>query len=403
MRAYILSIGSELILGHLTDTNATFLAQDLAAHGIQLVHVTQVGDDRARLVAALQHALSLADVVICTGGIGPTDDDLTRESISDVLGQKPELDPTLYAEIASFFANRGQQMPERNAKQAWLIPASEALDNPIGTAPGWFVRLPDDHHKLIVAMPGVPREMHRMWREQALPRILPLAGTTIFDTVTFKTIGIGESAAEQVIHDLVAAESPVVATYAKDDGVHVRVTATGEDAREVRFERDRASAVVRERLGAYIWGTDHDTLPSVLLDDLARRAVHLAIREVGTGGAFTCMLSSTLDTRGVLLGSAVLPVNSSQESQAANLATSAATYACAALGIGVHLTVNHFESGRIDGETTVAISTDGISAEHLPSVKIRASVPDAQRRAALHAADTLRRWLLRNDEVNDAR
>lgn len=398
MRAYILSIGSELILGHLTDTNATFLAQDLAAHGIELVHVTQVGDDRPRLVAALQHALTLADVVICTGGIGPTDDDLTRESISDVVGQEPTHDPELYKVIASFFAHRNQAMPERNAKQAWLIPASEALVNPIGTAPGWFIRVPGEDQKIIVAMPGVPREMHRMWREQALPRLLPLAGATIIDTVTFKTIGIGESAAEQMIHDLVSVAHPVVATYAKDDGVHVRVTAIGDNAPDVRLERDRASTVIHERLGEYIWGTDEDTLASVLIDGLARRNLHLAISEVGTGGSLTAMLSATLDTRGVLLSSSVLPAASSHDGHLTNLATQAARTECATLGIGIVLSVHQREGGRIDGEASVAISQDGTTAELLPSMKIRASVLDAQRRAALHATDALRRWLQQHDE-----
>jgi nicotinamide-nucleotide amidase len=172
MRAHIISIGSELLLGHITDTNATFLAQELTAVGIPLVHVTSAGDDRGELLGAIQHALTLTDVVICSGGIGPTDDDLTREVIAEIAGETPTLDPDLFETLKSFFANRGQNMPERNAKQAWTIPSCEVLPNPVGTAPGWMVRPATMPGKIIIAMPGVPREMYRMWREQALPRIL---------------------------------------------------------------------------------------------------------------------------------------------------------------------------------------------------------------------------------------
>ncbi|MEZ4505874.1 MAG: competence/damage-inducible protein A [Thermomicrobiales bacterium] len=129
MNAYILSIGAELLHGHITDTNATFLSQELDARGIELLHVIQVGDDRKRIRESIERALSEADIVICTGGIGPTEDDLTREGIADALGETPEVDGELRAEVEAFFAKRGLTMPERNAKQAWLIPSAEALPN----------------------------------------------------------------------------------------------------------------------------------------------------------------------------------------------------------------------------------------------------------------------------------
>ncbi|HKG24041.1 MAG TPA: molybdopterin-binding protein, partial [Thermomicrobiales bacterium] len=220
MRAHILSIGSELILGHLTDTNATFLAQELASLGIELLYVTQVGDDRARLAGTIALAADGADLVVCSGGVGPTDDDLTREAIADVMAEAPEVDPQLLTALEAFFAGRGLTMPVRNRKQAWLIPSSEALPNPVGTAPGWFVRR---GNSIIVSMPGVPREMTRMWREQVVPRLKERLPARAIRTVTFRTIGIGESAAEQLLEDLVKVANPNVATYAKDDGVHVRV------------------------------------------------------------------------------------------------------------------------------------------------------------------------------------
>lgn len=393
MRAYILSIGSELMLGHLTDTNATFLAQDLAAHGIELIHVTQVGDDRSRIGTTLRTALDLADVVICTGGIGPTDDDLTREAIGDVFGEEPSIDADLYEQVAAFFAHRGQQMPARNAKQAWLIPSAEALPNPIGTAPGWFARYPARTTKVVVAMPGVPREMHRMWREQALPRILPLAGVTIIDTITLKTMGIGESAAEQAIHDLVAAANPIVATYAKDDGVHIRVTAIGSDAAMVRAERQRATSVVQERLRDYIWGENDDTLATMLLRKLSSAGTQLALTEAGTGGSFTSLLSTSLEREPTFVGSNVVPVTRAREATVADLAEAAASTAETTLGMGIVLSVENTSAGRVEGRVEVALAPDGDSAEVFPAMNVRSSLPDAQRRAALHAADVLRRWL----------
>src|SRR5690606_25896668 len=189
--------------------------------------------------------LTEADVVICTGGVGPTDDDLTREAIALVAGETPEVDPVLLRELRDFFANRGQDMPERNAKQAWMIPSARTLPNPVGTAPGWLVSIDRDGLKgSIIAMPGVPREMFRMWREQALPALQEQTGTHAIRSVTLKTLGIGESAAEDRIHDLILRGDPVVATYAKDDGVHVRVTAAAESVDEAERSSNRGIAGV---------------------------------------------------------------------------------------------------------------------------------------------------------------
>lgn len=290
MRACILSIGSELMLGQITDTNASWLARDLADAGIELVMVMQVGDDRTLLLDTLRRATDLADVVVCTGGIGPTDDDLTRETVADLVGETPEVDPALLHELESFFSGMGRTMPARNSKQAWTIPSATTLPNPVGTAPGWLVQTPDD--TIIVAMPGVPREMYRMWTEQARPRVLTKSGMQIIDSVHLKTIGIGESDAEERIHSLILAGDPQVATYAKDDGVYVRVTATGDDPADVRRRRDTARDEVYRILGPFIWGEDNDTLAGVLARRLADQGMSLNIHEYGTGGGLAAMLAS---------------------------------------------------------------------------------------------------------------
>ncbi len=397
MRAYILSIGSELLLGQLTDTNATYLAQELSAVGIDLIHVTHVGDDHQQLVGAILHALSLADVVICSGGVGPTDDDLTREAIADVVGETPEIDPGLLTDLQEFFRGRGQDMPERNAKQAWIIPSATILPNPVGTAPGWFVESECDGPKIIVAMPGVPREMFRMWKEQALPRLQERAGQHMIDSIIVKTIGIGESVAEHLLHDLVLRADPVVATYAKDDGVHVRITAIGDDIAETRARRDSGLTEVTKRLKTHFWGVDSDTLPGVIADLIRTRGLKLGVIEQGTGGAFSLLLGGDPVTSNIIAGSAVMPfvANTTEDGKALamELARGARDLGNASLGAALVFTGSLLDLGLVTGELNVAVQQDGTEPTLLTPTTLRSTLAEVQRRAALHTADALRRYL----------
>src|SRR6185437_4086079 len=225
MRAEILSCGTELLLGHISDTNATFLAQSLSSLGIDLYYVSLVGDNQGRIVETLRRAWERADLIILTGGLGPTEDDLARESISSLLGEAMQVDAQLEAELRATFAARNFHMPERNLKQATLIPSARTLPNPLGTAPGWFVE--KDGH-IIVAMPGVPREMYRMWEEEAVPRLSAFAGSSLFTRI-FRVWGLGESTVEERLDELLHSTNPTIATYAKSDAVDVRVTAKASD------------------------------------------------------------------------------------------------------------------------------------------------------------------------------
>lgn len=288
MRSAIVSIGSELIDGFVTDTNATFLAQEMSALGIQLMSVQQVSDDLDRIVLTLKRAWDDSDLIVTTGGIGPTGDDLTRESIAALLGESVSVDEGLLEQISGFFASRGIPMPERNTKQAWLIPSAEALPNPMGTAPGWFVSR-DSHY--IVTMPGVPREMKRMWSEQAVPRLLPALGDRVIASITLKTLGLGESAAEREIIHLVERGYPIVATYAKDDGVHIRITATAQTRDEARSAVEATAEEVRSILGSYVYGEVSLSLPAAIVSPLRRLGLTLGILEAGSGGRLTEMLA----------------------------------------------------------------------------------------------------------------
>src|SRR5258708_4850433 len=224
MRAEILSCGTELLLGHITDTNATYLAQSLASLGIDLYFVSQVGDNQGRIVETLRRAWERSDLIIMTGGLGPTEDDLARESISALLGEAMRVDPTLEAELRGIFAARHSVMPERNVKQATLIPSARAIPNPLGTAPGWWVE--KDGH-IIVAMPGVPREMYRMWEQEVIPRLSPYTGGLIFTRI-LRVWGLGEAAVEERLGGLVRSNNPTLATYANSDSILGRFTAKAE-------------------------------------------------------------------------------------------------------------------------------------------------------------------------------
>jgi len=286
MHAEILSCGTELLLGHITDTNATYLAQSLATLGIDLYFVSQVGDNQGRIVETLQRAWERSDLIIVTGGLGPTEDDLARESISALLGETMQVDPRLEAELRTMFAARNARMPERNVKQATLIPSAQALPNPIGTAPGWWVE--KDGH-VIVAMPGVPREMYRMWEQQAIPRLSPYTGGLIFTRI-LRVSGLGESAVEERLDTVLHSNNPTIATYAKYDAVDVRITAKAATRGEAERQVGEMEAQVRQLLGHHIFGIDKETLQGVIGEHLKARKQTLAVMESLTGG----QLSSTI-------------------------------------------------------------------------------------------------------------
>ncbi len=286
MRAEILSCGTELLLGHITDTNATYLAQSLAAMGIDLYFVSQVGDNRGRIVETLQRAWQRSDLIIMTGGLGPTEDDLARESISDLLGEKMEVDPELEANLRARFGTLKVAMPERNLKQATLIPSAQSLPNPEGTAPGWFV---EKDGRIIVAMPGVPREMYRMWEQEVVTRLAKDTGGLIF-TRLLRVYGLGESTIEEMLGELIHNTNPTLATYAKSDAVDVRITAkaeTTEKALELVAEMEERARTV---LGHHVFGIEGDTLASVIGKGLQEREQTLSVMESLTGG----LLASTI-------------------------------------------------------------------------------------------------------------
>jgi nicotinamide-nucleotide amidase len=371
LRAELLSIGTELLLGQIVDTNSAYLAGRLARLGIDLLHMTTVGDNLGRTTDAFRRACERSELVVCTGGLGPTEDDLTREAIAAALGETPAVDPALEAELEGWFAGRGAPMPARNRKQAWLIPSARALANPLGTAPGWDVRRAGTR---IIAMPGVPREMTRMWELEVEPS---LGEGSVLRSRTLKLLGIGESSVEEALDELVRSTAPTVATYAKNDGVHVRITDKGPDAAEVGRRIATMDDEIRARIGQHVWGSDDDTLGSVVGRALAARGWRLAVGEAITGGEIARALTETEGSAAWLAGAIVIP-GANEPALAAWAGRLEAEVVCLA------------PSG--DTETALVVRTPTRDARR---ATVRYRTPsEGRRRATLAALDLIRRALI---------
>ncbi|MEZ4606835.1 MAG: molybdopterin-binding protein [Deinococcales bacterium] len=222
MIAECLSVGTELLLGEIVDTNSAWLAADLAKRGVDVYWSQRVGDNLKRIVQALQEATNRSDLIIMCGGLGPTEDDMSREAIATLLHEKPYVDAQLEVELRDKFARFSRVMPESNLKQAWLIPSAEALTNPNGTAPGWFVRFKQgEKQKIIIALPGPPRELMPMWLNESLPKLeLP---QSVFYSTIFKTYSLGESHIAELLKDWESASAnPSVDHLCQKGRGHVR-------------------------------------------------------------------------------------------------------------------------------------------------------------------------------------
>ncbi len=286
-RAEIISVGNELLRGEITDTNAGFLASQLPLLGIELNRMTTAGDDIRQLRETLERAQEKADIVLVTGGLGPTADDLTREAIAAVTGEEPTVDAALENNLRQLFGRMRREMPPHNIKQAWLIPSAEALDNPLGTAPGWWVR---KNGKTIAAMPGPPREMTIMWRNEVAPRLRKILSKQVILSRTFKTYGIPEAEVAEMVQSFFESENPSLGIYAHLDGIHLRFVARGNDAGQLLRN---AGEQLDEIFGSRIWGRDDDSLEGLIGGWLGKTGLTLATIEDGTTGTIANLLSTT--------------------------------------------------------------------------------------------------------------
>jgi nicotinamide-nucleotide amidase len=301
MQAEIISIGTEIMLGEITDTNAAFIASKLPQFGIDLLYVTQVGDNIGRLQEVLARAWQRSDITFTTGGLGPTEDDLTRECVAAVLGEPMTVDAEQEAHLRAWFAQRTRDFPERNIKQAMTVPSCRVLANPRGTAPGWWVER-DGH--VIVVMPGPPAEMNYMWEREVDPELERRADAVLVSR-TLKTSGLGEGSVDERLGDLWKGVNPSIGIYARRDGVHVRISAKAPTREEAWSLIVPAEEEARRILGPAIWGVDNDTLASGMGTLLRDRELTLALMESATGGAIADAITDGEGSTEYFLGSLV--------------------------------------------------------------------------------------------------
>lgn len=283
MKAEILCVGTELLLGDIVNTNAAYIAKELACAGVNVYHQSVVGDNPERLKESLRQALEQSDIVITTGGLGPTYDDLTKETVAALMNRKMELDDTSLDSIKSFFAHLKRPMTENNVKQAMIPSGAIILKNNSGTAPGMIVE-DLEKNKAVILLPGPPREMKPMFDEGVLPYLMKRSHRTLVSK-NIHIFGIGESQVETILREKMESyRNPTIAPYAKEGEVLLRVTASAEKEKEalalIMPVIDEISAI----LGDSIYGIDVGSLQGALVNTLTDKQLKVASAESCTGG-----------------------------------------------------------------------------------------------------------------------
>lgn len=303
IEAEIITIGTELLLGELVDTNTRRIAHALRDIGLDLYRTSTVGDNAERIAVAIRESISRAQVVITTGGLGPTVDDPTREGIALAFGVPTEYRPELWEQIQERFERFGRTPTENNRRQAFIPRGATAIENPIGTAPGFMM---DEEEGVVIALPGVPAEMQYLLERVVLPFLrqrLKLSET--IKTRLLRTSGVGESWLDDHVQDLERLSNPTVGLAAHPGRVDIRITAkapTNEAAEEMI---EQVSATIRDRLGDVIYGIDDESLEKVALDSVTAHGWRLVVLETGTGGVVAAGFS---DHGSGFAGGQVLPL-----------------------------------------------------------------------------------------------
>ncbi len=304
MHAEIVVTGSEILLGKLVDTNSAYIANALAPLGIPLHFITAVGDDETRVANALRIALGRAPLIITTGGLGPTVDDVTREAVAAAAGRPLVFHSELFEKVGAYFARLGREMSPNNRKQAFLPDGARVIDNPVGTAPAFVVETTGG---AIISLPGVPREMFYLMEHSVLPYLRERFGSgQVMRSLTLHTAGMGESTLAGALgEELQRSTNPLVGLNARAGQVDVRLTATGPDEAACRALIAPLDVEIRNKLGIAVYGTDEETLEGVALAHLAARGETLATAETGTRAQLAGRLVSAPAAASVYLGGRV--------------------------------------------------------------------------------------------------
>jgi nicotinamide-nucleotide amidase len=284
MHAEIVMIGTELLLGEIVDTNATKLAKMLRGIGLDLYYKTTVGDNEARITAVLNLALDRSPIVITSGGLGPTVDDMTRQAVANATGRKLVYSQELERQIAARFRSFGRAMADNNKRQAYIPAGALPLPNPVGTAP-CFLSEDVRGRGFIVSLPGVPRELEYMMTNTVIPLLIErMGGTRTIKTRVLRTCAVGESDIDRAIGDLMTLANPTVGLAAHSGQTDVRVTAKADTEAEAEAMLAPIEADLRRRLGIAVYGVDQETVPEVVGRLLADRGLKLAVLDTLTEG-----------------------------------------------------------------------------------------------------------------------
>ena len=298
MRAEIISIGTELLLGAIVDTNAAYISRQLAEIGIDLYHRVTVGDNEGRIADCIEEALESADVVICTGGLGPTVDDVTRQAVARATGRELVLDEEMLDWIEERFRGWGHPMSDNNRRQALKPEGAIAIENPVGTAPIFIVQ----HQRGdVIVLPGVPHEMKHLMEHEVIPYLKRKLGhLEVIKTQVLRTVSIGESQVDARIGDLMESANPTVGLAAHPGQTDVRIVAKAASEEEADRLIAEMEGRVRERLGEVIYGMGEETVAEVMVRMLIERELTLGTVECGVDGVVSRQIFDAPDGPAVL-------------------------------------------------------------------------------------------------------
>lgn len=391
MRAEIISIGTELLLGEIVDTNAAWLAQQLAGIGVDVYFRTTVGDNVGRIASTIQIAMSRADVIITTGGLGPTVDDMTREGVAQAVGVPLVLNHDLVEQIRDRFAKWGRTLSENNIRQGYIPQGATPVENPVGTAPCFIVE--HEGHSVFV-LPGVPREMKHLAETRVLPWLREKIGDDrIILSKTLRTCAVGESMIDEKIADLETSSNPTVGLAAHPGQTDVRITAKATTRAEAEQLIADMEARVRERLGDWIYGEGNASVAQVVARLLTAKQKTVAIVESNTLGKVAESLRATpeaIPVRDNLIHADDAQVS---EAYARELAETLRAQTNSDIALAIVSTMGEQDMYKADtGKTCIALLSDSNTRSF--SYPVGGMGEMAQNWTAIRALDILRRALL---------
>jgi nicotinamide-nucleotide amidase len=393
MRCEVVAVGTELLLGQIVDTNSSWIGEQLALAGIDSHYQVKVGDNFERIETCINTALERSDAVICCGGLGPTQDDITRDVIAHVMGAAMERDEAIVDKIRHMFESRGRPMPDNNKRQADVPVGARTIPEMPGTAPGLICPVSD---KVIYAVPGVPYEMQEMMTATILPDLQRRSGqTAVIRSRVLRTWGYSESGLAETlasrIDKLDAIGNPTLAFQASGiEGLKVRITAKHDDEAAAEATLASEEALIRELLGDIIFAVDDETMESVVIATLKERGLSLAVAESLTGGVVTSRLTAIDDAAAVFRGTTVIDDAGDRDSGSAEEQAAAAAKGVRetfAADVGIAAVRADADEGQASGTVFLAVAMGG--DVHMSN----AALPGDRRRLRNYAVISLVNFL----------